>query len=86
MADINTDFCRELLRLARRDAKAFNVKIPRGLVALKSTRDQYFVQGRDGDEGLYVSADNGFGARAEYISQRIREAHPQYGQEESEAV
>jgi hypothetical protein len=87
MSDPNVEFCRELLRLARRDAKTFNVEIPKGLVALRSGfRDQWFVQGKDGDEGLYVMGDNGYEARAKYIEKRTREAHPQYEQElESEA-
>lgn len=81
MAGVNTDFCRELLRAARRDAKAYGVTIPRGLVALRSgVRDQWFVQGKS-DQGFYVDGDNAYEARANYIEKRIREAHPQLAEE-----
>ena len=72
----NSQFCCELLRLARRDAKAYNVIIPRGLRALQSTRNQWFVQGTE-DRGEYVSGDNAYEARANYINLLIRRQHPQ---------
>lgn len=81
MPDVNLEFCRELLRQARRDAKAYAVKIPRNLVALRSATGQWFVQGK-GDAGLYVGGDNAYHARANYIEIRIREAHPQLESEE----
>lgn len=84
MADINVEFCREVLRLARRDAKAYNVSIPRGLVALKSTRNQWFVQGDGGDRGRNVQGDNAYEARANYIFAAIREKHPQYDEAKEE--
>lgn len=74
--DINIGFSLELLRGARRDAKAYNVEIPRGLVALQAMRDQWFVQGKD-DAGEYVSGDNAYEARANYIIRKIDQAHPQ---------
>jgi hypothetical protein len=74
--NMNTRFCCELLRLARQDAKAYNVTIPRGLVALQSSRDQWFVQGKD-DPGDYVSGGNAYEARANYISLLIHRQHPQ---------
>lgn len=80
MSDINIAFSLELLRSARRDAKAYGVKLPAGLVALQSGRDQWFVQGKD-DRGMYVSGDNAFEARANYISRKIEEAHPQLTEE-----
>ena len=73
--NVNTQFCCELLRLARRDAKAYNVTVPRNLIALQSTRTQWFVQGKD-DRGDYVSGDNAFHARANYIYLLIRRQHP----------
>jgi hypothetical protein len=82
--NINTEFCLELLRLARRDAKAYNVTLPRGLVALQSGRDQWFVQGAGGDPGRYVKGDNAFEARANYILAAIRDKHPQYDEAKEE--
>lgn len=76
----NTDFSRELLRLARQDAKSFGVRIPRGLTALDSGGDQWFVQGHD-DPGAYVKADNAFHARAQRISAIVNAAHPQLDDE-----
>lgn len=72
----NTTFSLELLRLARIDAKAYNVTIPKRLVALQSSRNQWFVQGID-DRGEYVSASDAYEARANYISLLIRRQHPQ---------
>jgi hypothetical protein len=72
----NTQLCCELLRLARRDARAYNVTIPRRLVALQSSRNQWFVQGID-DRGDYVDGDNAYEARANYINLLIRRQHPQ---------
>jgi hypothetical protein len=75
MSSIDIAFSLELLRQARRDAKAYGVAIPRNLVALESARDQWFVQGKH-DAGDYVSASNAFEARANYISKLIDRAHP----------
>lgn len=77
----NTDFSRELLRLARQDAKAFGVKIPRGLTALHSSGNQWFVQGHD-DPGDYVRADNAFHARAQRVWAIIYAIHPQLAEEQ----
>lgn len=77
--DINTSFSLEVLRLARIDAKAYGVKIPKGLTALPCGGGQWFVQGH-GDPGIYVSAGNGYEARAKYIEAKINEAHPQLEQ------
>lgn len=74
---IDVAFSLELLRLARQDAKAYGVKIPAGLVALRSgSRDQWFVQGK-ADAGEYVDGSNAFEARAKYILTKLYEAHPQ---------
>lgn len=75
--DINLVFSLELLRSARRDAKAYGVKLASGLVALQSGRDQWFVQGNGGDAGEYVSGSNAYEARANYISRKIDQANPQ---------
>lgn len=72
----NDDFSRELLRLERQSAKAFVVDIPKGLTALCHGRE-WFVQGRDGDPGMYVKADNGYHARAMYIRAKIAAKYPQ---------
>ena len=66
---------RELLRFARRDAKAYGVKIPRGLTALKSSTGQWWVQGKTG-HGEYIKADNAYDAQVEYVNHLIRRAHP----------
>jgi len=79
--NIDISISLEMLRLSRADAKAYNVAIPRGLVALQTGRDQWFVQGKN-DRGDYVSGSNGFEARANYIALLIKRAHPQL---ESEA-
>jgi hypothetical protein len=76
----NTRFCCQLLRLARQDAKAYDVTVPRSLVALQSSRSQWFVQGKyrvGENEGEYVSGDNAYEARANYIWLLIHRQHPQ---------
>lgn len=73
MPDVNIAFSCELLRQARLDAARLNVTIPKGLVALQSSTNQWFVQGK-GDSGMYVSASNAYEARAEYISRLINKA------------
>jgi hypothetical protein len=65
---------RQLLRSARRDAKAYNVKVPRNLTAQKSSTGQWWVQGMT-EQGEYIEADNEYDARAEYITRLIRRTH-----------
>lgn len=69
-------FSLHLLALARIDAKAYNVAIPKRLVALRSSRRQFFVQGVD-DAGDYVDAGDAYEARANYIQRLVEKANPQ---------
>ena len=78
--NIDVEFSRELLRLTRRDARAFAVRIPKNLAALQASRDQWFVQGKD-DAGEYVDGCNAYEARANYIALLIVRAHPQLADE-----
>jgi len=64
------DFCRILLRNARKEAKEQSVAIPKGITALSDGNGQWFMEA-DGVTGVYVSADCGYEARAKYIHQII---------------
>jgi len=66
---------RQLLRFARRDAKAYGVKVPRGLTAQKSSTGHWWVKGKSG-QGEYIEADNEYDAQVEYVTRLIRRAHP----------
>jgi hypothetical protein len=61
----NHSFCRTLLSLAREEAKEAGVKVPKKLSALESM-GQYFIEG-EGIEGVWVSADCVYEAKAKYI-------------------
>jgi hypothetical protein len=76
MPSHNTLFTRELLNLARIDAEAYNVQVPKRLVALRSSPREFFVQGTN-DNGGYVTASDKYEARAEYINFLVRRTHPQ---------
>lgn len=71
-----TSFSRGLLWAARRDAKAYGVRVPRNLVALRSGHGLWFVQG-DNDKGDNVRASDAFEARANYILHLINQRYPQ---------
>ena len=73
MNDINTSFSRTMLQAARMEAKKLAVTVPKNITALRSGRDQWFVEA-DGLRGEYVKGDNAFVARANYIWKLIRNA------------
>lgn len=60
------DFCRLLLSQARTEAKISRVTLPNRITALRSTRDQFFVEA-DGRAGVYVSGCCSYEAKAKYI-------------------
>jgi hypothetical protein len=60
------DFCRTMLRLAREEAKAQAVEVPKNLTAISADKRQYFVE-MDGRSGEYVAADCSYDARAKFI-------------------
>jgi len=66
----NHIFCRTELSLIRADAIEEGVAIPKKLTALRSFRDQYFVEG-EGITGEDVSACCAWDAKAKYISRLI---------------
>jgi len=68
----NHDFCRQLLKVARTEARRARVPLPRGMTALKCIDGkQWFVESRDG-LGQYVKADCAYDAKATVISEQCR--------------
>lgn len=64
-------FCRALLSLARETAKEHGVELPKGLTALKSSRDLYFIESRKDNPREFVKGDCCYSAKAEFIGQLI---------------
>lgn len=63
----NHDFCRMLLREARREAKEHDVAVPKRLTAISGLDSkQYFVEGT-GIHGIYIKADCAYDAKAQFI-------------------
>jgi hypothetical protein len=72
---VNHEFCRELLRQVRADAKLQGIVIPKGLTALSSDigrREQWFIEAKENSPQVYVNADCAFEARAKFISKLLR--------------
>jgi hypothetical protein len=65
-------FCRVFLADARKTAKEMNTRLPKGLVALHSSGDTWFVQGHK-DKGRYVTADCAYHAKAKAIQDISKE-------------
>lgn len=59
-------FCRMMLTKARQEAKAKRIEIPKGLVALRSDKKQFWVEHKGG-KGRYIKADCAFDAKAQFI-------------------
>jgi hypothetical protein len=58
-ADMNIRFCQYLLAGARAAAKRAKVQVPKGLTALRSDRNQFWVEAK-GLREEFVQADNAY--------------------------
>jgi hypothetical protein len=68
------DFCLELLRQVRTEAKTKGIRIPKGLTALCSdigSREQWFIEAKENSPQVYVKGDCAYSARANYIMSLI---------------
>ena len=72
MSNENTIFTQLMLREAPA-AKKVGVQVPKRITALHADRHYFFVEA-DGVKGEYVSADNAYDAKAEYIFKLIDRA------------
>jgi hypothetical protein len=64
------NFCLTLLQLARAEAKIRDIKLPKKMTALRSMKDQWFVEA-EGMKPEYISADCAYDARAQMIDKII---------------
>jgi hypothetical protein len=62
-----------LLSAAKEEAKAVRLRIPLGMVALRSDEKQFFVESRDGFRD-YVKADCAWHAKALVVQELIDKA------------
>jgi hypothetical protein len=65
------DFCRETLRLARKEAKDSGVMLPKHITALPGTtvisNNQWFIEA-EGVKGEFYHGDCSFEAKTKYVS------------------